>query len=62
MLYHSEIIERAREDIHDATGYWITYIDGEFFGVPPPTQLNQIIIPITFAVLLILILLTVILH
>lgn len=55
------IFEEAREDIHTDTGYWITYIDDEFYGIPPPTELNKIIIPIACAVILGLAILTVIL-
>ncbi|XP_052764592.1 uncharacterized protein LOC128206274 isoform X3 [Mya arenaria] len=60
--YLQDILENAREEIHDETGYWITYIDDEFFGIPPSTKLNQIIIPIAFGVVLILIIVTIILY
>jgi hypothetical protein len=56
------IIGEAREGIHDETGLWVTYIDGEFYGIPPPTQLNRIIIPIAVTVVAGLAILTVILN
>ncbi|XP_053382854.1 uncharacterized protein LOC123540362 isoform X3 [Mercenaria mercenaria] len=56
------IIREAREAIHDDTGFWITYIDDEFTSLPPPTELNKIIIPIACAVILGLAILTIILN
>jgi len=41
----------ARDSIHTNTGHWITYVDDEFYGIPPPTTLNKILIPITFVLL-----------
>ncbi|KAL4217589.1 hypothetical protein ACF0H5_022331 [Mactra antiquata] len=56
------IVGNAREEIHDSTGFWITYIDDGFYGIPPPTKLNQIIIPIAFAVILVLGIMTILLN
>ncbi|XP_052763844.1 uncharacterized protein LOC128205865 [Mya arenaria] len=40
------IMESARESVHSSTDRWITYIDTEFYGIPPPTTVNRIVIPI----------------
>ncbi|WAR17564.1 hypothetical protein MAR_032158 [Mya arenaria] len=42
----SAIMESARESVHSSTDRWITYIDTEFYGIPPPTTVNRIVIPI----------------
>jgi len=47
------LVEDAREAIHTETGHWITYVNEEFYGIPP-SDLNAIITPIAFAILLIL--------
>lgn len=56
------IVGNARQSIYDATGYWITYVGTDFYGIPPNKDLNAIIIPISCVVVLFFFILTIILH
>ncbi|XP_048781266.2 uncharacterized protein LOC125683830 isoform X2 [Ostrea edulis] len=57
-----EIIRLARTTFHTSTGYWVTWADETYFGIPATTQENQIIIPIAFVVLFAVIFLAIGLH
>ena len=51
-----DILKEHREDIADETGYYIVGIENDEFSIPPNTRLNAIMIPISFLLLLIVIL------
>ncbi|XP_062583373.1 uncharacterized protein LOC134245129 isoform X2 [Saccostrea cucullata] len=57
-----EILRVARETFHTQTGYWITWADETYYGIPATTTENQIIIPIAVVVLLAVIFLAIGLH
>ncbi|XP_052697016.1 uncharacterized protein LOC128175432 [Crassostrea angulata] len=57
-----EIIRLARTTFNTQTGYWITWADETYYGVPATTTENQIIIPIAFVVLFLVIFLAIGLH
>ncbi|XP_061182988.1 uncharacterized protein LOC133191249 isoform X2 [Saccostrea echinata] len=57
-----EILRLARETFHTQTGYWITWADETYYGIPAATKENQIIIPIAVVVLLAVIFLAIGLH
>lgn len=57
-----EIIRLARTTFNTQTGYWITWADETYYGIPATTTENQIIIPIAFVVLFLVIILAIGLH
>ncbi|XP_022325110.1 uncharacterized protein LOC111125484 isoform X4 [Crassostrea virginica] len=57
-----EIIRLGRTTFHTQTGYWITWADETYYGIPATTLENQIIIPIAFVVLFLVIFLAIGLH
>ena len=58
----SEMVSNVRQGIFDDTGSWITYVDADFYGIPPDHQLNAVIIPIAFVIVLGIVIAAVILH
>ncbi|XP_021360313.1 uncharacterized protein LOC110454880 isoform X2 [Mizuhopecten yessoensis] len=56
------IVENVRIDVYNSIGYYITWADTTYFGVPPATTENIIITVIAFIVLIIVIVVALFLH
>ena len=59
ILYFSEIVEKNKKKLEDVVGTYIVEIDGDFYSIPPNATLNEIMIPIAFLMLLIVVLMAV---
>ncbi|KAL5014845.1 hypothetical protein ScPMuIL_009115 [Solemya velum] len=46
-----DIIGQARDGIFTETGYYVTFVGDDFYGIAPADLENKVIIPIAFAVL-----------
>ncbi|XP_069105539.1 uncharacterized protein [Argopecten irradians] len=57
-----QIVENVRIDVYNSIGYYITWADETYFGVPPATNENIIITIIAFIVLIIVIVIALFLH
>ncbi|XP_067664577.1 uncharacterized protein [Haliotis asinina] len=56
------IVQGVRLDIGSAVGAPVTYVDDEFYGIPPANLANRVIIPVAVLVLLIIIAIAIGLH
>ncbi|XP_033727414.1 uncharacterized protein LOC117316757 isoform X2 [Pecten maximus] len=57
-----KIVENVRTDVYDSIGYYITWADETYFGVPTATNENIIITIVAFIVLIIVIVIALFLH
>ncbi|XP_046326428.2 uncharacterized protein LOC124110961 isoform X1 [Haliotis rufescens] len=56
------IVQSVRLDIASAVGAPVTYVDTEFYGIPPANLANRVIIPVAVVVLLVIIVIAIALH